>query len=120
MAKEILLPENIQLTEEVRTIYKYKDGTYYISKEGAQKKLSTHVKCECGNGVRDKFKVYCDSCKPAPIVEYKKWDGVSLLYLEDSEGFFNSLDEVYEYCDDNDIDKDSIVVRKSTLIRLVE
>ena len=35
MEKQIILPENIELTEEVKTLYKDKDGKYYLSKEEA-------------------------------------------------------------------------------------
>ena len=59
MEKQIILPEHVELTEEVKTLYKDKDGKYYLSKEGAQNKLATHLQCDCGNGIREKYRVYC-------------------------------------------------------------
>ncbi len=110
---QIILPENIELTEEVKTLYKDKDGKYYLSKEGAQDKLATHFRCKCGNGIREKFRIFCDSCgppvKPKEIIS-KDWDGKSMLYVEDFDKYFLDFQEIEEYCDDNDHDKDTLAI----------
>ena len=80
MEKQIILPENVELTEEVKTLYKDKDGRYYLSKQGAQEKLATHFKCKCGNGIREKLRIFCDACEPSPKpkeILFKDWDGKS-------------------------------------------
>jgi hypothetical protein len=113
MEKQIILPENVELIEEVKTIYKDKDGKYYLSKEGAQEKLATHFKCECGNGIREKFRCFCDSCeppeKPKQILS-KDWDEESMLYVEDFDKYFSDFQEIEEYCDENEHDKHSLAI----------
>lgn len=111
--KEIILPENVELIEEVKTLYKDKDGKYYLSKEGAQEKLATHFKCKCGNGIREKFRIYCDSCeppkKPKEILS-KDWDGKSILYVADFDKYFSDFQEIEEYCEENEHDKDVLAI----------
>ena len=113
MEKQIILPENVELTEEVKTIYKSKDGKYYLSKEGAQEKLATHFKCNCGNGIREKFRSFCDACepptKPKEIIS-KDWDGEAMLYVENFDEFFSNFEEIEERCDENGNDKHTLVI----------
>lgn len=113
MEKQIILPENVELTEEVKTLYKDKDGKYYLNKESAQEKLATHFKCKCGNGIREKFRIYCDLCEPVEKPKQiftKDWDGESMLYVEDFDKYFSDLQEIEEYCEDNDHDKNTLAI----------
>lgn len=113
MEKEIILPENIELVEEVKTLYKDKHGKYYLSKEGAQNKLATHFKCKCGNGIREKFRIFCDACEP-PESPKKilsiNWDGESMLYVEDWDKYFSDFQEIEEYCEENEHDKNELSI----------
>lgn len=109
MEKQIILPENIELTEEVKTLYKDKDGKYYLSKEGAQEKLATHFKCKCGNGIREKYRIFCDACEPpAKPKKTKVWDGESMLYVSDK--YFSDVEEIEEYCEMEEIDKNTLTI----------
>ena len=111
MEKQIILPENVELTEEVKTLYKDKDGKYYLTKEGAQNKLATHLKCDCGNGIREKYRVFCDACKPpTPKSPVKDWDGKSMLYVSDWDKYFNEVEEIEDYCVDEEIDKEDLTI----------
>lgn len=100
MKKEILLPENVELFEETRTIYRDINGKYYLTKEGAQEKLATHFKCKCGNGIREKYRIFCDSCEPKKEKEKMAWDGESMLYVDNHDKYFNNLEDIEEYCAD--------------------
>ena len=111
MEKQIILPENVELTEEVKTLYKDKDGKYYLSKEGAQEKLATHFKCKCGNGIRAKYRIFCDACEPpAKPKETKAWDGESMLYVNDFDKYFSDVEEIEEYCEMEEIDKQTLTI----------
>ena len=111
MEKQIILPEHVELTEEVKTLYRDKDGKYYLTKEGAQNKLATHLKCDCGNGIREKYRVYCSSCEPPkPKPAVKDWDGESMLYVSEWDKYFNEVEEIEDYCVDEDIDKHDLTI----------
>jgi hypothetical protein len=115
MEKKMILPKDIELTEEVRTLYKDKDGKYYLSREGAERKLATHFECKCGNGIREKFRIFCDSCEPPePKPQVKEWDGSSMLYVDDFDKFFSSVEDIEDYiennCDDEQVHKDSLKI----------
>lgn len=111
MEKQIILPENVELTEEVRTLYKDKHGKYYLSKEGAQNKLATHFKCKCGNGIVERHRVFCDSCEPPKKPkETKDWDGIAMLYVDDFDKYFDEPEEIEEYCEEQDIDKNDLTI----------
>ena len=111
MEKQIILPENVELTEEVKTLYKDKDGKYYLSKKGAQDKLATHFKCKCGNGIREKYRIFCDACEPpAKPKETKAWDGESMLYVNDFDKYFSDVEEIEEYCEMEEIDKHTLTI----------
>ena len=111
MEKQIILPENVELTEEVKTLYKDKAGIYYMSKEGAQDKLATHFKCKCGNGIREKYRIFCDACEPpAKPKETKAWDGESMLYVNDFDKYFSDVEEIEEYCEMEEIDKQTLTI----------
>jgi hypothetical protein len=111
----IILPENVELTEEVRTLYKDKNGKYYLSRETAEAKLATHFHCKCGNGIRQTHRIYCDACEPKQIIPSKDWDGKSMLYVEDFGKFFSDVQEIEEYCheqieDGEDVDKHALTI----------
>ena len=111
MEKEIILPENVELTEEIKTLYKDKDGKYYLSKEGATKHLATHVICNCG-GIREKYRIFCDACEPPKAKPpVKEWDGKSMLYVEDFDKYFNNVEEIEEYCHYEKIDKTELTIK---------
>jgi hypothetical protein len=111
MEKEIILPESVELVEEVKTLYKDKNGMYYLSKERAQEKLATHFKCKCGNGIREKYRIFCDACEPpANPKETRVWNGESMLYVNDFDKYFSNVEEIEEYCKEEEINKHTLTI----------
>ena len=73
--------------------------------------LATHLKCDCGNGIREKYRVYCSSCEPPkPKPAVKDWDGESMLYVSEWDKYFNEVEEIEDYCVDEDIDKHDLTI----------
>jgi len=70
---------------------------------------STHTKCECGN-VITKTRTRCDECSSKSSHEYflkleeVEWDGESMMCIRNDDRFFSDMDEVYDYCEMDDID----------------
>ena len=88
------------------------DGLYHGKGEEGERRAryanSTHKKCECGN-VFEKNN-YCRPCSEKTSrerflkLEEVEWDGESMMALYNDDRFFLDMDEVYEYCEDNEID----------------
>lgn len=100
---EIVLPEDVVLVEETKTLYKDTMGKYYLSDAGAREKLATHFKCKCGNGIREKNRIFCDSCEPKPVVHFKEWDLKTPVYCQTHDQYFFDLDSLTDYLHDNDL-----------------
>jgi hypothetical protein len=75
---------------------------------------STHKKCECGNIIPKNS--YCSPCYAKrqreewlkmPIVE---WDGECMLAVHDGDQYFSELEEFYEFCRDNDLAPDEVML----------
>ena len=47
----MIFPEDIEITEETKVLYKNGDGKFYLTKESAQQAKATHFHCKCGQGV---------------------------------------------------------------------
>lgn len=108
------------------------DGLYYgKGKEGEERARyanSTHKKCHCGE-VRKKEWSFCSSCLSKKNeerflkLEEVEWDGESMMCEWDGDMFFSDMDEIYDYCDCNDVDiKDLKIVlcEKKVNISLVD
>lgn len=78
--KIIILPEDVVLTPETKVLYKSDNGKYYLNEKGAREKLATHFKCNCGNGIREKFRIHCDNCEPPKKEYFKEWDLKTPVY----------------------------------------
>jgi len=86
------------------------DGKYYGKGEDGERQAryanSTHKKCECGNIMSRGWSV-CDTCRNKRVqeryesLEAVEWDGKSYMCVDDN--FFTSMEEVFEYCEDNEI-----------------
>ena len=103
MEKKIIMPEDVVLTEETKTLYKDSEGKYYLSEAGAREKLATHFKCKCGNGIREKYRIFCDSCEPAPVEHFKDWDLKTPVYCGRYDRYFFDLGELTDYMHDNEL-----------------
>lgn len=88
------------------------DGLYYGKGPEGERRAryanSTHKKCECG-GIMSRGWLKCENCraessrKAFEQLESIEWDGKSMMCLWGDDKFFSDMDEVYEYCEDNDI-----------------
>lgn len=88
------------------------DGLYYGKGEEGEKRAryanSTHKKCECGN-VFEKNS-YCRPCSEKKSIERflkleeVEWDGISMMCIRDGSRFFSDMQEVVEYCEENEVD----------------
>lgn len=88
------------------------DGLYYGKGTDGERRAryanSTHKKCECGNIVSKTS--YCSVCSEKKSrerfnsFEEIEWDGASMMCLRGDDKFFSDMDEVLEYCEDNEIE----------------
>jgi len=89
------------------------DGLYHEKGVEGERRAryanSTHTKCECG-AVIQKTRSKCKSCVAQSShenflkLEEVEWDGKSMMCLRYDNQFFSEMEEVLEYCEDNDID----------------
>lgn len=74
----------------------------------------THIACEdCGSPV-EKGWVRCETCREKKLDESfsKKqrviWDGTTPIVIYDSDTYFFSEDDLFEYCEENEIELSSL------------
>jgi len=89
------------------------DGLYHGKGEEGERRAryanATHKKCACGN-LMEKYRMKCDSCSSKASrenflkLEEIEWDGESMMCERHGEKFFSDMYEVYDYCEDNDIE----------------
>lgn len=104
-----------------------RDGRFYGDNEDlARYAGSTHRKCECGEVYTKNY--YCQKCSDTkererfskmPVVE---WDGSAMLYDQNTDKYFSSIDEViehYEY-EDTVLNSAMIIVCEPNYAREVE
>jgi hypothetical protein len=114
MNQKVILREDAEkMIEEVQSSFFKVNNQRYITKELAIYATITHDKCSCGNLMR-RGRLYCDCCRLKKRNEdYKskthiEWDGVTPLVLFDSDVYFFSEDEIYDYINNEELDKDQI------------
>lgn len=88
------------------------DRLYYGKGEEGERRArygnSTHRKCECGEFFPKNS--YCRVCSEKKSkenflkLEEVEWDGESMMCERYGEKFFSDMDDVLEYCEDNEID----------------
>lgn len=112
--KEIILPEDAEkMIEEVQRPMFAVNGYVYHSKSSAIYSVITHNKCECGNLMKKGWTA-CDECRFKKrndhynSMSFMEWDGETPLVLFDSDVYFFSEEDIYEYIYENELDKDQI------------
>jgi hypothetical protein len=111
MNKQIV-PEDVQVEKEERAVYRNGDGKYYLTEEGARQAAATHFNCKCGNGVREKFRIYCDSCEPPKQQPtFKDWDGKTPLYCNANDRYFFDPSEIDDFLSDNEFTVENLDLR---------
>jgi hypothetical protein len=88
------------------------DKLYYGKGEEGERRARnancTHKKCECGNVYKKNS--YCNKCSERRTresflkLEAVEWDGESMMCLRYDDRFFYDMEDVLEYCEDEDID----------------
>lgn len=112
--KKVILPEDAEkMLEEVqRPMYKVNEKIYY-TKSSAIDSIITHKKCKCGN-LMERGYISCQGCRLNKRKEvydsmsFMEWDGDTPLVLFDSDVYFFSEDEIYDYIYENELDTDQI------------
>lgn len=108
--------ENIILAFDMNTAipvavqgWKDRHGKIHLSEEAARYASASHVYCsKCGNVPVKKPYTICDACSHILAIErynklqYKECDGKTPIYSETFDIFFNDVDELTDYCSDND------------------
>ena len=89
------------------------DGKYYGHGDEGERRAryanATHKKCECGN-IIEKTRGQCGACwdkkrrENFEKLEVIEWDGESMMCIYQDDTFFSDMDEVHEYCENNDVD----------------
>lgn len=69
---KVILPTDPEALKEVReavNVYVSRNGKFYLDEEVARLDGATHQQCKCGNGIKEKFHLYCPSCKSEKLKE---------------------------------------------------
>lgn len=112
--KYYILPENIKIEKITKELYSNGDGWGYQDEKSAEYSCAVGLICACGKITEDKHHLLCEDCRnKKEIVDYNKleqvaWDGVTPLCLFSSDKYFFGEDEIYEYCEDEGIDIQSL------------
>lgn len=75
---------------------------------------STHKKCACGAITTKGGWIKCEACRAKEASEKfktlkrEKWDGKTPLALYDGDAYFFSIDDIDQYCEDNDAKPESL------------
>jgi len=95
-----------------------KDNRVFDTEEYARNYVATHKKCDtedCEAIVKIGWR-RCDNCTHYSYREmynkltYKEWDGESLLSLFDNDVFFSDIDEIHDYCEENDVNPSDLML----------
>jgi hypothetical protein len=73
----------------------------------------THRTCECGKDM-EKHWIKCEKCRQKDSCErylkkpFKEWDGESPLTTYDDDRYFWDEDDLFDYCEENDISPEDL------------
>jgi len=106
-----ILPEGVQPELINIDLWKGKDGKLFNDKSLAEYTLAIARKCEkCGKPTEGMSYILCPSCTSVKKRErYEElqeieWDGETPLCLFQDDTYFFHLDEIQDYCDENEIE----------------
>lgn len=84
-------------------------GNNKDSEQMARYSSCTHKRCECGE-IMTKHWTKCEKCRTKSAIErynllpFKEWDGKEIVYSDLTDQYFRDIDEIEEYCGENDIE----------------
>jgi len=108
----VVLPESDEAAKlQTVTGWVSREGHFYGADERAARyDGSTHRQCECGAFVKKHGWMSCEKCRAAKDrlayqgLEFVEWDGETPLTLYSGDRYFFDEDDVYDYCEDQDLD----------------
>jgi hypothetical protein len=93
--------------------YKADGVDWSLDEDYVRRQACTHLDCKlCGEETISHYTMTCESCRSKkelaaynafPLVEWNGTDGLSLY--NDPETYFFDIDDVEQYCEDNEIEK---------------
>lgn len=106
----IVLPEQVIVESQTMTLYKVKNSPKWcVTEDSARYTGCTHNYCECG-AIKEKYIAYCDDCSlKRKTIRYNelpevKWDQKSPIYEDLSDKYFQGLDDLEEWIDENQVE----------------
>lgn len=88
---------------------------FYTTEAEARNDSATHHKCETCGAINKKGS-YCKPCYAQKSREkyfkkpFQEWDEKSMVVCFEDDKFFDSKEDVLEYCGDNDIDPEQLML----------
>lgn len=73
----------------------------------------THMICDCGNTMIKSY-TKCEDCRQKSVnqkrdaLPIEEWDGETMIYCESNDKYFNDMEEISEYLEDNDLDAEDL------------
>lgn len=98
-------------TEQTVTGWVSRDGFFFGKDERTARYAgATHRACEeCGKAIEKNW-IVCPLCREKKMSEKftkldrRKWDGVTPLAIWDTDTYFFSLEDVEQYCEENEVE----------------
>lgn len=101
--------------EEKRDFFRVEGGQWNLQEHSARYEACTHINCrECGQEAERNHKMLCPVCLDKKNrEEYEKlplaeWNGEDFLCLYRDEVYFEDIDSIEDYCEENEIDPNSL------------
>jgi hypothetical protein len=109
-----LLYNDPNLVEKVNVqAYKGLNNLIYLREDSARYANCTHTICDCGNPMKKGWSK-CDECRHKLDSDRREklptedWDGVTMIYCDSHNRYFNSMEEISDYLEDDEIDEESL------------
>jgi hypothetical protein len=109
-----LLYNDENLVEKVNVqAYKGLDNLIYLREESARYANCTHTICDCGNPMNKGWSK-CEDCRHKSTKQKRDelpiqdWDGKTMIFDETSDKYFNDMEEIAEYLEENDLDAEDL------------
>ena len=90
------------------------NGYFYGEDERSARYMGcTHKRCECGMIMKKGYSI-CESCRHKKELEkyrnmpFKEWNGADFLYSEAADKFFYDSEEIFDYCEEEDVPPESL------------
>jgi len=106
-----ILPDNKKIREIQQTMYTFDGSRYkYQDRHTAEYAAATGQICECGKEFEGTSYIFCPECREKRSnerylkLELVKWDSEIPLMIWDTDIYFFSEDDIYNYCEDSEVE----------------